>query len=784
MAGGYDGTIRIDSRIDSKGFNGGMRGITNSLKGVAAAVGLAFGTAAVVAFGKTAVDAASEMASALTGLRFMLDATGRSFEDAKGFIDDYIQDGLVPASDAITAYKNLLARGYDDTQIKSLMNIMKDSASFNRQAAFSMGEAIRKASEGLRQENSLLTDSVGITTNVAKMWDKYAASIGTTANNLTLAQKRQAEVNGFMAEGAIFAGAASTYLNTYAGRVSSLSASLYNMKVALGNAIIPILSKIIPYIKALVDWFVVLFNVAARVIGLFFNVDASMASAEAGAGGVADETQAAADAAGELAANTKKAGKEAKGSLAAFDQLNVLQQDTGSGAGAGTGTGAGSGLGLGDPKTIVPDELAARVEAFKTRLMELLQPATAAFGRLREALSGLGSTIWGGLKWAWDNILVPLGKWVITNALPVFLDLLASGARLLDAALQALGPLGQWLWKEFLQPLATWTGGAILDILKWLTDRLNDLGEWIKNNQATFRTIVAIIGAIAAGFAIASGVIAAFNAVLGIAGVAMAVMTGPIGAVIAIIAVLIVIIGALIANWPKISAAAQAAWKWIQQAWKDAGPWFKRNVTDPVVNWFTTAWANIQKWAGDAWKGIQGIWNGAGAWFKTNITDPIQAGFETTFNGIRDFVKGIINSIIDFINSMTSGIASGINGVVGALNAISVTVPAWVPEYGGKSFGFNLPYASALQIPRLATGGVVPAHANMLAMIGEGSKREIVTPDDLMRQIVREELQAGSQAVTVRFEGTMGELIRVMKPHIDRENKRVGRSLITGGATA
>ena len=50
---------------------------------------------------------------------------GRSFSQAQAFIQDYISDGLVPAANAVTAYKNLAARGYDDTQIQQVMTALK-----------------------------------------------------------------------------------------------------------------------------------------------------------------------------------------------------------------------------------------------------------------------------------------------------------------------------------------------------------------------------------------------------------------------------------------------------------------------------------------------------------------------------------------------------------------------------------------------------------------------------------------------------------------------------------
>ena len=373
----YDGSINIDSRIDSKGFNAGIKAMMSSLKGLAAAVGVAFGIGAVINFGKRAIDEASAMASALAGLQFMMNAMGRSFSNAKKFINDYVSDGLVPASNAVTAYKNLIARGFDDNQISKMMQAMKDTAVFNRQASFSVGLAIERTTEGLRNENSLLTDSSGITENVSKMWDKYADSIGTAAANLTMAQKRQAEFNGFMEQGKIFAGAAATYVDTYTGKVSALGVSFYNLRVAIGNAIIPIMSKIIDAIKPVIDWLVVLINQFAQFVSVLFGVQIGAAAM----GAVADDTQAAADAQGDLADNTAKAGKAAKGALAAFDQLNVLAQDTGTGAGAG-GAGAGVGGGIIGDTTATDsalEQIKTKVEAFKQSIMDLIAPASAAF---------------------------------------------------------------------------------------------------------------------------------------------------------------------------------------------------------------------------------------------------------------------------------------------------------------------------------------------------------------------------------------------------------------------
>jgi hypothetical protein len=820
MAAGYDGTIRIDSRIDGKGFNTGMRGITGSLKsivgalgGVAAAVGVAFGLGAVLNFGKTAVDVAVVLASAMMGLQSVMDGQGRSFADAKKFINDYTKDGLIPATNAIIAYKNLALRGYDDTQIQKTLLALKDSAAFGRRANLTMGEAVETASEGLKNENSILVDNAGVTKNVAKMWDDYAKSIGTTAAMLTKEQKIQAEVAGIMEETKFQTGDAAKMSGSFAGQIARLGTGFYNFKVAVGNAIIPVLSRILPYIQAVIDWLVILFNTFARVLSLFFNVDSTIANTETNMGGVADNAQAAADAEGELADNTKAAGKAAKGALAAFDELNVLQKETGTGSSGAKPSGSGVGPNLGEPKDIIPDALMERIQAFKERLMALLTPAREALGRLREALIPLGRTIWEGLKWAWDNILVPLGEWVITEAVPAFLDLLAAGAVVLNEALIALKPLGIWLWENFLKPIAEWTGQLFLDALKWMTERLNETAEWIQNNQQTFQILVVIFTALAAAVLLVVSPVAQAIAIIVVIG--------------AVIGLLIAAVQALIAYWPVLWAKAVEAWEWIKQKWNEAGTWFKTHVIDPIANffkpfwnmlgilannawavikyvwsvvsgwfktnvidplstWFSAVWEDIKGFFSDAWDAVKVVWEVVSTWFQTTVVDPIKSAFETAldsikekwetiFGGIKDFVKTQINSIIDFLNRMLSGATSGINGLITGLNTLAGKVPGWV----------TIPAVAAPQIPRLAKGAVIPPNSEFAAILGDQrSGRNIETPEALMRQIVREEMRQGSQEVVIRFDGSMGQLVRMLKPYVDKENARIGTSLIQGGASA
>jgi phage tail tape-measure protein len=144
MAAGFDGSITIDTSINPKGFNAGIKAMTGAVKGLGAVLGIALGIGALVAFGKTAVDTASQMSASMIGLQSVVEGTGGSFAGAQKFINGYIEDGLIPAMNAMTAYKNLAMRGYDVTQIEQTMNALKDSAAFGRQASLTMGQRLNR----------------------------------------------------------------------------------------------------------------------------------------------------------------------------------------------------------------------------------------------------------------------------------------------------------------------------------------------------------------------------------------------------------------------------------------------------------------------------------------------------------------------------------------------------------------------------------------------------------------------------------------------------------------
>lgn len=317
--------------------------ISSSLAKIGKAAIAAFSVTAIAKFGKECVSVASETANAWIGLNSILTGQGKSFQQAKSFINDYVLDGLVPLNNAVAAYKNLALRGYSSDQIKKTMNALKNSATFARQSTYSLGDAVQTATEGLKNENSVVVDNAGVTKNVAKMWEDYAKSIGTTRDKLTQEQKIQAEVNGILEETKFQSNDAAIYANTYSGKIAQLNTAFTNMKTAIGNVIQPLAKLFVPMITAATNAITKLFTSLAGLLSLFGLKADSVETVSNGIGDMATNADKASDAVGSVGDSASKSAKKIKKSLAGWDEINKLDDNSDSSSGSGSGSGGSSG---------------------------------------------------------------------------------------------------------------------------------------------------------------------------------------------------------------------------------------------------------------------------------------------------------------------------------------------------------------------------------------------------------------------------------------------------------
>ncbi len=203
--------------------------------------------------------------------------------------------------------------------------------------------------------------------------------------------------------------------------------------------------------------------------------------------------------------------------------------------------------------------------------------------------------------------------------------------------------------------------------------------------------------------------------------------------------------------------------------------------------------------------GISNTWQSIVGFFASNFPG-LSSLVTSQITNIISTIKGILRGLISFVSgvfrgdwgqawegvksifkSVWNGIVSlcqnAVNFIVDCLNKLSFDIPSWVPMVGGSHFGLNLHHIS---IPRLATGTVVPNNSGeFLAMLGDNKREtEVVSPLSTMKEALSEALAeyGGNQNVNIRFDGSLSELARILKPAIEKEDKRVGKSLVSSGA--
>lgn len=270
-------------------------------------------------------------------------------------------------------------------------------------------------------------------------------------------------------------------------------------------------------------------------------------------------------------------------------------------------------------------------------------PLLNGIKKLLESIQPLSDNIGAGLEWFYKNVLLPLAGFTIQDLIPAFIDMLSGAIDVLNSIIDALKPLGKWLWDNFLQPLASWTGGVIIDVLRGIADALKDVSDWINEHQTTVQVLATILGSFAAAWGLVTLAIGVWNIVAGVAagvtGVlagAVAFLTSPIGLVILAIGAIIAIGVLVVKNWDSIKEAAGKLGSWIGDKW------------DGIKNATGEAWGNVSKWTSEKWneaKGaIGGAVDGAKKWVGDRWSD-ISKGTSDTWNNISSWTGKTWNDV-------------------------------------------------------------------------------------------------------------------------------------------
>ena len=202
---------------------------------------------------------------------------------------------------------------------------------------------------------------------------------------------------------------------------------------------------------------------------------------------------------------------------------------------------------------------------------------------------------------------------------------------------------------------------------------------------------------------------------LTLAGIGL-IIGGPTGIKILILGAILAIVGYVIENWDK-----------IKEKLDEVMPWIKEHIVDPIIDTFkkftglivtifTTAFSIIQGVAEiimgviegtiytvflfiqDQFEAVKRILNG----FKEVFVGLFTGDLKRALNGFKEIFAGVFDSLWGIAKVPLNLIITAINSLIKGINKFSIKVPSWVPEIGGRNFGFNIP-----TIKYLKTGGII-----------------------------------------------------------------------------
>lgn len=590
------------------------------------------------------------------------------------------------------------------------------------------------------------------------------------------------------------------YLGDLLMSTPEFSAALGDLKSALLTLVQPLISVAVPafiqFLQVVTQVVTALAAIVSRLFGTTF--EASQEAAQ----GLYEQAQAYKE--------TGSAAKKAAGQLAAFDELNVLHEDSSGGGGSASG-GATPQFDLSMDLTETElDNILQIVEKIGAVLLGWKIGTELGLGL--SGILGLVATIYAtmeGLKayleaWdsgiTWDNLMKLLGALAVA----------AAGAAL------AFGPLGAGI--------ALVVGGIALLVL--------GIRDIIKNGPNVKNVLTVIAGAVA----VAVGAFLLFRNIPGLITGTIPGTQGALGKLakavkIAALAVFDAIMIAYdvqalkkasdtyLAAQETHNRETETALSTYAKLYKDKGKEAADEWAKMVYNIDTTNasfdqaqeliaakiegyWADVPQ---NMWDGFRHGWDyyfgedGKGLWqlFKdafTNVItwlkdllgihspskvfeeigDDVGEGFLEGFQGAWERITAWLTGGIErFVN----GIISGLNWLISQMNKIALDVPDWVPVVGGQSWGVSIAQIPEWHAPALASGAVIPPNREFMAVLGDQkSGTNIEAPLQTMVDAFRQALNEGGYGDAVVNLYLDGEKIasNTVK-HINRANRAGGR---------
>lgn len=384
-------------------------------------------------------------------------------------------------------------------------------------------------------------------------------------------------------------------------------------------------------------------------------------------------------------------------------------------------------------------------------LLESISNLTSAFAPILESIGNV-------LEWIYNNIVLPMLKWVIEVGLPTVINLVAKVATFLADHQSIVEAFGAAL-------IGAFAAAKIAELASGVIKSASGIATAVKGLIALMTGTGGIMG--------------------GIKAIATAIGTGGIFAIAVGAAIAIGVL--LYKNWDEICAAATKLKDWVVEKTRELSESATRtlsNLKEKIANVWniiktstSTTWNAIKKTLSGLWNSLKstastvfnaiknkvtGVWDSvknktSQVWesvttfvsdkvetIKNAITNKFNAARDavrSAFEGIVNFIKAPINQAISIVNNAVGMINNAIGGIESAFSFGPWTVPT---PFGSKTIGFHATFPRIGTIPYLASGAVIPPRSEFLAVLGDQKKgNNLETPESLLRQIVREESGKG-----------------------------------------
>lgn len=348
-------------------------------------------------------------------------------------------------------------------------------------------------------------------------------------------------------------------------------------------------------------------------------------------------------------------------------------------------------------------------------LLESISNLTSTFAPILESIGNV-------LEWIYNNIVLPMLKWLIETGIPTVINLVSDLAGFFADHQSIIEAFGAALIGAFaaakIAGLAKSIGGSITTIM--------DFGK---------------------------GLIALMTGSGGIIGGIKAIATaiGPGGIFIVAVTACIAIGVLLYKNWDKIKEVAGAVWSWIKDKTITFVDGIKSKLSD-LAEKIVSIWNGIKSSAKEKWNAIWSTIKEVVKKIVDGIVDKFNGARDKVvdaFEGIKNKVKGILNKVIGIVNGAIGTVNGAISGIESALSFGPWEVPT---PFGSKTIGFSASFPRVPTVPYLAKGAVIPPRSEFLAVLGDQKQgNNIETPEALLRKIVREESGGQQSSGNYRF---------------------------------